>query len=124
MVKPADGHLLGISEIAFRWTEGKLRTNLPGGRWRSSRTPLRYPVAYPTQSEIAIVRTALQNLSVELDHEMSSLAFTTLSALAGEHRLSIYDAAYLELALRKKLPLGCKDGPLREAAKRCHLKSP
>jgi predicted nucleic acid-binding protein len=67
---------------------------------------------------------ALQNLSVELDHEMSSLAFTKLSALAAEHRLSVHDAAYLELALRKKLPLGCKDGPLREAAKRCHLKSP
>ncbi len=67
---------------------------------------------------------ALQNLSVELDHEMSSLAFTKLSTLAGEHRLSVYDAAYLELALRKQLPLGCKDGPLREAAKRCHLKSP
>jgi predicted nucleic acid-binding protein len=66
---------------------------------------------------------ALQNLSVELDHEMSSLAFTRLSTLAEEHRLSVYDAAYLELALRKKLPLGCKDGPLREAAKRCHLKS-
>ena len=66
---------------------------------------------------------ALQNLAVELDHEMSSLAFTKLSTLASEHRLSIYDAAYLELALRKKLPLGCKDGPLRAAAKRCHLKS-
>ena len=67
---------------------------------------------------------ALQNLSVEIDHEMSSLAFTTLSALAAEHRLSVYDAAYLELALRKRLPLGCKDGPLRAAAKRCHLKFP
>jgi predicted nucleic acid-binding protein len=67
---------------------------------------------------------ALENLSVELDHEMSSLAFTKLSTLAGEQRLSVYDAAYLELALRKKLPLGCQDGPLREAAKRCHLKSP
>ena len=66
---------------------------------------------------------ALQGLSVELDHEMSSLAFTKLSALAAQHRLSVYDAAYIELALRKNLPLGCKDGPLREAAKRCHLGS-
>ena len=68
--------------------------------------------------------TALLGLSVELDHEMSALAFTKLSALAAEHRLSVYDAAYLELAVRKTLPLGCKDGPLREAAKRCHLESP
>jgi predicted nucleic acid-binding protein len=50
---------------------------------------------------------------------MASLAFTTLSELATAHNLSVYDAAYLELAQRRKLVLGCKDGPLREAARRC-----
>jgi len=65
---------------------------------------------------------ALQSLSLTVDHEASSLAFTKLSKLGAEHRLSVYDAAYLELALRKKLPLACKDGPLREAAKRCRVK--
>lgn len=49
---------------------------------------------------------------------MAVRAFTTLSGLAAEESLSVYDAAYLELALRKRLPLACSDGPLRQAAKR------
>ena len=32
--------------------------------------------------------------------------------------LTVYDAAYLELARRKSLPLGTRDEPLREAAKK------
>lgn len=38
--------------------------------------------------------------------------------MANALTLSVHDAAYLELALRLKLPLACKDGPLREAAQR------
>jgi predicted nucleic acid-binding protein len=48
---------------------------------------------------------------------MASLAFSRLSELSTTYRLSVYDAAYLELAHRRKLALGCKDGPLRNAAK-------
>jgi predicted nucleic acid-binding protein len=47
---------------------------------------------------------------------MSALAFARLSELAVTHQLSVYDAAYLELAVRRRLMLGCKDGPLRAAA--------
>ena len=42
----------------------------------------------------------LRVLPLRIDHEMSSLAFSRLSELAGAHDLSIYDAAYLELAER------------------------
>ncbi len=59
----------------------------------------------------------LRGLRMRIDHEMSALAFTRLSELAAAHRLSVYDAAYLELALRRGLALGCKDGPLRAAAR-------
>ena len=59
----------------------------------------------------------LRGLPLRIDHEMASLAFSRLSELASAHRLSVYDAAYLELAQRRKLVLGCKDGPLRKAAK-------
>jgi predicted nucleic acid-binding protein len=59
----------------------------------------------------------LRGLRVRVDLEMASLAFSRLSELATTHRLSVYDAAYLELAHRRKLALGCKDGPLRKAAK-------
>lgn len=61
----------------------------------------------------------LRGLPLKVDHEMASLAFTTLSDLASAYRLSVYDAAYLELAQRRKLVLGCTDGPLRDAARRC-----
>jgi predicted nucleic acid-binding protein len=58
----------------------------------------------------------LRGLRVRVDHEMSALSFARLSELAVTHQLSVYDAAYLELAVRRRLMLGCKDGPLRAAA--------
>jgi predicted nucleic acid-binding protein len=60
----------------------------------------------------------LRGLRVRVDHEMSALAFSRLSELAVAYQLSVYDAAYLELAQRQQLVLGCKDGPLRTAATR------
>lgn len=71
-----------------------------------------------TAEERATALKALRALAFTLDYEMSVLAFTELSQLASTLTLSIYDAAYLELALRLKLPLACKDGPLRDAARR------
>ena len=59
----------------------------------------------------------LRGLRLRVDHEMSELAFARLSELAAAHQLSVYDAAYLELAARRRLVLGCKDGPLRAAAR-------
>jgi len=61
----------------------------------------------------------LRQLRLHVDHEMAAVAFSRLSELASVHRLSVYDAAYLELAHRRRLMLGCKDGPLRAAAKKC-----
>lgn len=59
----------------------------------------------------------LRGLPIRMDHEMASLAFSKLSELASAYRLSVYDAAYLELAERRTLALACQDGPLRKAAK-------
>ena len=39
--------------------------------------------------------------------------------LARDHQLSVYDAAYLELALRERLPLATLDRSLAEAAGKC-----
>ena len=60
----------------------------------------------------------LRGLPVRIDLDGATLAFSRLSDLADTYQLSVYDAAYLELALRRKLPLACGDGPLRKAAKR------
>jgi predicted nucleic acid-binding protein len=64
----------------------------------------------------------LGGLRVRIDQEMSALAFSRLSELAVRHQLSVYDAAYLELAARRGLVLGCADGPLRAAATRAGLR--
>jgi predicted nucleic acid-binding protein len=40
-----------------------------------------------------------------------------IMALARRHRLTVYDAAYLELALREGVPLATLDGPLANAAR-------
>jgi len=72
-----------------------------------------------TDEERTTALSWLERLPVVIDHEMSSLAFRSLVGLATENALSVYDAAYLELAQRNRLPLACKDGPLREAAGRC-----
>ncbi|HXT22536.1 MAG TPA: type II toxin-antitoxin system VapC family toxin [Thermoanaerobaculia bacterium] len=64
----------------------------------------------------------LRGLPLRIDHEMASLAFSRLSEMAAQYRLSVYDAAYLELAERRMLTLACKDGALREAAKQARVR--
>ncbi len=41
--------------------------------------------------------------------------------LAREHRLSAYDAAYLELAMREGLPIASQDKALRKASKQAGI---
>ena len=71
-----------------------------------------------TEDERQIALGWLRHLPLRVDQEAASLAFSTLSELAATHDLSVYDAAYLELARRRKLLLGCKNGPLMHAARR------
>ena len=58
----------------------------------------------------------LRLLKLAVDHEATELAFLRLSELASKYSLSVYDACYLELAIRKSLPLGSRDEALRAAA--------
>ena len=51
-----------------------------------------------------------------LDVSLSCAWHDTL-ALARSHRLTSYDAAYLELALRRGLPLATRDKALQAAAR-------
>ena len=60
----------------------------------------------------------LSGLQVLLDFEVVSGAFSSVVALARAHNLTVYDATYLELALRRQLPLATDDVPLRTAAER------
>ncbi len=58
----------------------------------------------------------LQALLVAIDPETHHQAWTGTLQLAARHGLTLYDAAYLELALRRRLPLATLDRELRAAA--------
>ena len=65
---------------------------------------------------------ALARLPFVIDDESPRLAWGRISELAVEHGLSAYDATYLELAIRRKLPLATRDDALRKAAQACRVK--
>ena len=65
---------------------------------------------------------ALGRLPIVVDDEGCRLAFGRTSELAAEHGLSVYDAAYLELAVRRKLALASRDDALCRAANECRVK--
>lgn len=58
----------------------------------------------------------LEKFTLEIDGEGTRQAFKAVSDLALKHGLSVYDATYLELAKRLKLPLASQDNALRAAA--------
>jgi predicted nucleic acid-binding protein len=59
----------------------------------------------------------LSELSIMIDTETSSFAWTTTLDLSDRFSLTMYDACYLELAQRKHLPLASLDKDLRRAAR-------
>ncbi|HET9406459.1 MAG TPA: type II toxin-antitoxin system VapC family toxin [Candidatus Sulfotelmatobacter sp.] len=59
----------------------------------------------------------LSLLPIQLDPETDTHAWSETLKLAVKHQLTLYDGAYLELALRRGLPLASLDQDLRAAAK-------
>lgn len=58
----------------------------------------------------------LMSLPISIDDETKVYAFNDTLSLAREHNLSVYDAAYLELSIRRGLPLATLDDKLKNAA--------
>ncbi len=58
----------------------------------------------------------LGGLPIVIDEETAARAFGETTTLARAHDLSVYDAAYLELAIRRGLPLATLDARLKAAA--------
>lgn len=58
----------------------------------------------------------LADLPITIDAETAARTWTATARLAEAHRLTAYDAAYLELALRENLPLATRDAALAAAA--------
>jgi predicted nucleic acid-binding protein len=55
-------------------------------------------------------------LPIQVDPETNRHAWGATMRLAERHKLTVYDAAYLELAQRRGLPLATLDKDLRAAA--------
>src|SRR5262249_22935678 len=64
----------------------------------------------------------LENLNIQIDKETSLRSFTEILSLAYSEKLTTYDAAYLELAMRLGLPLATKDSKLAKTAAKLGVK--
>ncbi len=60
--------------------------------------------------------TQLSRLSISADPDTDAYAWTMTLQLADRFQLTLYDAAYLELADRRRLPLATLDRELRDAS--------
>lgn len=67
-----------------------------------------------SQHFINLVKT----LPIKTDRETSETAWSDILTLARTYQLSTYDASYLELAIRRGIPLASNDRALRTATKK------
>jgi predicted nucleic acid-binding protein len=70
-----------------------------------------------TQADTVTWLGFFNSLPIAVDEETKAHAFGDILSLAREHGLSVYDAAYLELAMRRGLPLATLDDKLETAAR-------
>jgi predicted nucleic acid-binding protein len=65
---------------------------------------------------VEVALAEMRQLPIIVDDEVTGL-FGDETALSKQHGLSVYDAAYLDIALRHRLPLATLDEKLAAAAK-------
>lgn len=70
-----------------------------------------------TSTETASVLARLQHLPIEVVSLEVDVILAQVLPLAREHRLSVYDAVYLALAIREQIPLATLDQDLIRAAR-------
>jgi len=75
-----------------------------------------------TAAEVETFITVLSSFDIEIDSDGPNRAFSQVLPLCRAHQLTSYDAVYLELALRRHLPLATLDDQLRKAAKKLDVK--
>lgn len=71
-----------------------------------------------TASDAAARLELISTLPIYVDQNAIARAWSEILHLARAEKLTTYDATYLDLALRRRLPLATKDRALAEAAKR------
>lgn len=75
-----------------------------------------------TEARTQAFVAALLRLNIATDNGTANHALGETLNLARRYKLSAYDAAYLELALREGLPLATLDADLLKAAKKAGVK--
>jgi predicted nucleic acid-binding protein len=103
-------HVLTLVTTSGAWVPGHWRleiANVLETGVRRRRTTAAFRDA--TLADLAL-------LPVQLDAETDRHAWGATLRLAVRHELALYDAAYLELAKRRGLPLATLDAELRSAA--------
>ncbi|HNP29053.1 MAG TPA: type II toxin-antitoxin system VapC family toxin [Nitrospirales bacterium] len=68
-----------------------------------------------TPRDLSLLITELRALPVEIDATSTERALEETLSLARKYELTTYDAAYLELAKRRGMPLATLDPKLRQA---------
>jgi predicted nucleic acid-binding protein len=71
--------------------------------------------------QCARARKAIGQLNPVINDEGPASALSRISELAEQYSLTIYDAVYLDLAQRKRLPLASRDEDLIRAAQSCGI---
>lgn len=71
-----------------------------------------------TREAVATRLSLIADLPISLDPETAARAWRDVLELARNEKLTTYDAAYLELAIRRNIALLTKDKDLAKAAKR------
>jgi predicted nucleic acid-binding protein len=72
------------------------------------------------ESDLAAILASLRSLPITIEPAAPD-TLTRLPALARDHQLTAYDAAYIDLALRLKLPIATKDGAMKRAMAACGI---
>lgn len=122
------------ASIALAWVHGDEKTDAVEMIFqRIGTTGAVVPVVWPLEVANALTmavrrgRTSpalrdralsdLTEVPIKIDDETNALAWTATVKLADLHRLTVYDAAYLELAQRRRLPLATLETALARAAR-------
>jgi predicted nucleic acid-binding protein len=78
--------------------------------------------AMVTEARSGAFLEMLDGVGIEVDSATFEHALSDTLQLARRYRISAYDASYLELALRRGLPLATLDDDLQKAAKKAGVK--
>jgi predicted nucleic acid-binding protein len=70
-----------------------------------------------TEEKARAFLESLADLPIEIEDPTRTRLFVSVRALVGQYKLTAYDASYLELAIRHKLPIAALDNALAKAAK-------